>query len=257
MSVSIYVCYHEPQAKLIEAPGLVPLYLGSAPMPSGLHDQNGEHIHALNPRYAELTGLYWAWKNDQSSTYKGLCHYRRYFDQNSNSWFRLSAGPQKTAQKRAHRFEIDPTQLFDGYDIVLPRAYTLKKSVHNEFVQYHFAEDLEWLKQAILFTSPEYLPAYDTFLNSNRHHCFNMLLAHTKWFDLYCQWLFQILAQFDELDTIKRSGYQTRIAGFLGERLLNVFILHHSLRVKELPVFQIQKKRLYESPLVHRWLTRI
>lgn len=254
MSVSIYVCYHEPKAELLEAPGLVPLYLGSAPLPAGLNDQYGDHIHALNPRYAELCGLYWAWKNDRNSSYKGLCHYRRYFDLSRDTWFRLSAGPIHSAQKSANRFALDPTQLLKGYDIILPRAYTLKQSVYAEFVQYHHVQDLERLKRAIELTYPEYLPTYDAFFQGRRHHCFNMVLTRSEWFDRYCTWLFQVLAQFDELDPTTRSGYQTRIAGFLGERLLNVFVLHHNLRVLELPIFQIQKKRLYESPLVKQWL---
>jgi len=251
MSVSIYVCYHEPQAQLINAPGLVPLYLGSAPCPAGLHDQIGENMHGLNSRYAELTGLYWAWKNDQISAYKGLCHYRRYFDASPNRWLRLSAGPIDAAQKRAQRFMLDPEQLLNGYDIVLPRAYRLKRSVYDEFVQYHRAEDLELLKQAIQLTSPEYLPAFETFIHSRSHHCFNMVLAPTKLFNRYCEWLFAVLPQFDKLDTDPRQGYQSRIAGFLGERLLNVFVIQHQLKIKELPVFQLQKKRLYEPPFFY------
>ena len=43
------------------------------------HDDEGENIADLNPRYCELTTQYWAWKNINADYY-GFCHYRRYFD---------------------------------------------------------------------------------------------------------------------------------------------------------------------------------
>ncbi|MSL72264.1 DUF4422 domain-containing protein, partial [Escherichia coli] len=47
--------------------------------PWAFHDDEGENISNLNPRYCELTTQYWAWKNEDADYY-GFCHYRRYFD---------------------------------------------------------------------------------------------------------------------------------------------------------------------------------
>ncbi|MFR4831266.1 MAG: DUF4422 domain-containing protein, partial [Bifidobacterium sp.] len=47
--------------------------------PWAFHDDEGENIADLNPRYCELTTQYWAWKNINADYY-GFCHYRRYFD---------------------------------------------------------------------------------------------------------------------------------------------------------------------------------
>ena len=47
--------------------------------PWAFHDDEGENIANLNPRYCELTTQYWAWKNIKADYY-GFCHYRRYFD---------------------------------------------------------------------------------------------------------------------------------------------------------------------------------
>ena len=47
--------------------------------PWAFHDDEGENISNLNPRYCELTTQYWAWKNIKADYY-GFCHYRRYFD---------------------------------------------------------------------------------------------------------------------------------------------------------------------------------
>jgi hypothetical protein len=42
-------------------------------------DNSGDNISYKNPNYAELTTIYWAWKNIKDIDYVGICHYRRYF----------------------------------------------------------------------------------------------------------------------------------------------------------------------------------
>ena len=41
-------------------------------------DNTGDNISIKNPKFCELTGLYWAWKN-LDAEYLGLAHYRRHF----------------------------------------------------------------------------------------------------------------------------------------------------------------------------------
>lgn len=41
-------------------------------------DDQGKNISLKNPKYNELTAVYWAWKNIDAEAV-GLVHYRRYF----------------------------------------------------------------------------------------------------------------------------------------------------------------------------------
>lgn len=44
-----------------------------------LKDNKGDNISQKNKTFAELTMLYWVWKNKMDADYIGICHYRRYF----------------------------------------------------------------------------------------------------------------------------------------------------------------------------------
>ena len=61
-------------------------------------------------------------------------------------------------------------------------------------------------------------------------------------FDNYCQWLFGILFELEKkIDLSCSDGYNTRMYGFVSERLLNVWIHHENLSVKEMPVYFTDK----------------
>ena len=44
-----------------------------------LSDNIGINISNKNKNYSELTALYWIWKNDKSSSYVSIEHYRRFY----------------------------------------------------------------------------------------------------------------------------------------------------------------------------------
>ncbi len=59
----------------------VPLQVGRAGAEDlgYLGDDTGDSISRWNNYYGELTGVYWAWKNEQEADIIGICHYRRFF----------------------------------------------------------------------------------------------------------------------------------------------------------------------------------
>lgn len=185
-----------------------------------LADNAGENISEKNPNFCELTGLYWIWKN-RSDEYKGLVHYRRYFEKCGK---KLDDGEIKSILK--------------DYDIILPKIEYLRESAWEELPKHSGREkDLINLKKVIGELYPDYLPAFDTVMSGNTLHLYNMMIAPEKVFNAYCEWLFDILFALEPMtDMSDYSDYEKRVFGFLSERMLNVWVLHNDLKVKSLKV---------------------
>lgn len=80
-SIRVAVASHKPYW-IPSDPVYLPIHVGAALSNKAIdgfqRDDEGDSISCLNPRYCELTALYWLWRND-TSDYKGLVHYRRHF----------------------------------------------------------------------------------------------------------------------------------------------------------------------------------
>ena len=69
-------------------------------------------------------------------------------------------------------------------------------------------------------------------------HLYNMFVMRKDLLDDYAAWLFDILFEVDRQagEVAEDSAYQARWAGFLGERLMNVWLNHQKLSVVSLPI---------------------
>lgn len=236
--MAVYIAVHK-DTPLPQEKGYVPLQVGAAlhpPLPY-LRDDTGIHISEKNPHYCELTGLFWIWQNARDD-YKGLVHYRRFF---------------------THHGEILTEEharwLLAEHDVILPRPEPLRECAWQEFCLHSgFEKDLLLTRQAVGLVSGEMLPAFDAVMNGRSLHLYNMLIASREVFDAYCRWLFAVLTQVERwVDMTDYTPYQQRLYGFLGERLLNVWVTHHSLRVCALPVKNTEQTVAQE---VRLWLRR-
>ena len=69
-----------------------------------------------------------------------------------------------------------------------------------------------------------------------------MMIVSKNYFDEYHNWLFKILFELEkEIDISRYNNYNVRMYGFLAERLLNVWVHHKHLRVKEMPVYNSEE----------------
>lgn len=225
----IYIASH----KAFEPPqldGYCPLQVGAAVHPE-LHldfqkDSTGDQISEKNPNFCELTGLYWIWKNT-NDPYKGLVHYRRYFGKSNFA---------RTYQSvYAYQALVDR---LDGSDIILPYVEYFKQNTKDEImIRCCTPEIFDRLRQVVGELHPQYLSDFDQFFSDNRCCLFNMLFCKAEWFDAYCGWLFSILFELEkDVDLSKLDPYRRRLYGFLGERLLNVWVMHQHLKADHLPV---------------------
>lgn len=197
-----------------------------------LFDDTGENISGKNSNYCELTGLYWIWKNQQESIV-GITHYRRFFEKSGEL---LSVGEAEEILKTA--------------DVIVAKRQWVEKNVRTHFERFHSREDLALVRKIIGDKYPAYMESFEQVMSKCFLFSFNMMICQKEIFDSYCTWLFDILMECEKrVDLTDYDQYQSRIYGFLSERLLMVYLLHHNLKVKEVKVLEteIDKNVKWES----------
>ena len=240
-NITIFICAHK-EVPLPSHPYFLPIQAGAAlhdAIPSYQPDSEGENISLKNPHFCELTCHYWAWKNLKGVDIIGLNHYRRFFDF-QRKWPQFSADKRfvetKTFLEQDYYFP-DLEKLLSKYDIILPVARHWRVSNTQQYAEYHIAKDWEMLRQIIKERSPQYIPAFEkTMDHSNKAVGYNMFITHWKHFEAYSEWLFDILFEVERRVPPIDDSVQSRIYGYMSERLINVFCEHHQLRIKHLPL---------------------
>ncbi len=213
-------------------------------------DDTGDNISLKNDRFCELTALYWIWKNDLTSKYVGLCHYRRFFmfhgaDLDRNQY-------QQIVTKVIPSDILVTSELVEelskGFAIA-PRKYTLyryrrlhfltrfiKETVRHQYIRCHRENDLEILQSVLLSKYPQYQAAWNRVMNAKYLHICNMFIMPKAMFDDYASWLFDILFEVEKQIPPITDTYQNRVFGFMAERLFNVYLVHNPVLTKEYPV---------------------
>ncbi len=234
--VEIYIASH----KRVEIPELPPEYIlvhGGAELTekqeNEIGDDSGDNISYKNPYYNEMTVIYWAWKNRKSEI-KGLCHYRRFFS--------------KSYVSHSSKYFITADNIIkdlDRYDIILQnkschKGLSVKECYcYNSNGQLH---DIEIFREIIEEHYPDYLEAYDKVINGYIMSYYNMFICKSDLFDMYCEWLFDVLMIAEQkIDIEQRVGSQKRVLAFMAERLLNVWVEKNKLSVKYYPVVKIDR----------------
>ena len=238
MKVKLLVCCHKKDFMATQAPYL-PIHVGKALHPEldlGIQgDNTGDNISEKNVNYCELTGMFWAWKNLNDVDVIGLCHYRRYFDLSSMK--DVDREPY-LSNSLPNVKSSDVERLMNKYDIVIPGNSYIYESVMDYYSIEHSKIDFQAVENAIVKLYPEYFPAFEeTMKRRNYYVGLNMLICKKSLFNNYCKWLFDILFEVENNVNIKfYDSYQSRIFGFMSERLLNVYIYHNQLSVCHRPV---------------------
>lgn len=211
-----------------------------------IHDDMGSaSISDKNDRFCELTALYWIWRNLDhfDEKYIGLAHYRRYFYFPSELPIHThytSADFLNEAITDAQLWQYIAEQL-DAGKLIIPIPTSFSHADLNIKSQYIFAHnEPDWLTLENTFTKmyPEYQLAFNAFANTDALSGYNMFIGSKDFVQRYCAWLFPILFAMEPHIAHKEDVYQNRVFGFMAERLLNVYILHHQIPTSMLPVLQ-------------------
>lgn len=225
----IYVITHK-KFKAVTMDGFYEILLVGADMNKvaeyKVRDNTGENISLKNAYFCELTGIYWLWKNIKDNIV-GICHYRRYF---AESWF---WGKRSIlTQERIQEYLSDS-------DIIMPRKRWFDgKNAKDFYAKHHNIDDWNKMVHIIHKLYPEYDNDVAWFEKQKSGYCYNMFITDGSNFNRYCEWLFSILFELEK-ETFEKdySIYNRRIYGFLSERMINVWVHHNKLKVKEAFVY--------------------
>lgn len=211
---------------------------------SDCSDNTGDNISKKNKYYLETTGIYWIWKNCKSDI-KGQSQYRRFLSVN---------------------LDLVPN-ILEEYDIILANPISFGVSLERVYAGTHNINDLCDCEKIIKEKFPEYSQAYDDAIKKNTWLYFsNSFIAKKETYDDLCKFCFSILEEYEKMhkftcyediyeyeenyftnfnvnpeiyESFKQGHpemndyieYQARVFGGMFERLLNVYIRKHNLKV--------------------------
>lgn len=246
--------------------------------PWAFHDDEGENIADLNPRYCELTTQYWAWKNINADYY-GFCHYRRYFDFSETVHEENAFGEimdDYIDAKAAKEYGLDDNNIahvVKQYDVITTPFGDLDEIINKygspralwEAAPLLHDDDLKRCYQILCAMYPDYRKDAQDFFNGNKACFCNMFIMKKEIFFDYCSWMFPILEEFDKNTNYSAYSKEAlRTPGHLSERLLNIYLMHHkricsNWKFKELqcvhftnpePAEELKPLDVFDKPIV-------
>ncbi len=242
----IFVVTHA-ETQIPKADYLVKLHVGAAnanfTMANALRDDQGDNISVRNPYYAEITGLYWMWKNATDDLI-GLCHYRRFFC------------PLILPGNAPFAASFEHTQMLLGADgsgmifdaemrlaeMIVPMPMLLNAPLDEQYIVSHDKASWDATIVAIQKLHPEEAqPAKNFFRNTKALVGYNMFIARRAMMNAYCEWLFPILFEVERNIVPSEDPYQRKVYGFLAERLFSWWITRHHTKLIYRPVLNIMK----------------
>ncbi len=251
--IEIYSAFHKDYP-IYKNEVVIPIHVGRAlkrdfgrPLLSKMiGDDTGDNISLKNERYAELTALYWIWKNSKAD-YVGLMHYRRSFIIDTSRF------PEVNQHKFCYDYlcVLGVTHknleiMFRHYDIIAHQKLILNETLFRQYHKAHHAADMIAAMRYISDRYPEMVSALVASVHSHDFSNLNMFIMRKDIFDEYCEWLFDVLFHI-EPQLSNEKGYQKRAAGFLAERLWNVWLEYITrgrlYRVVYVPVHNIGERR--------------
>ncbi|MCR5788250.1 MAG: DUF4422 domain-containing protein [Lachnospiraceae bacterium] len=249
--MQIYVIAHKLFDMPTSDPLYVPLSVGNGipemELPTGWEsDRTGDSISDRNPRYNELTGLYWIWKNSPSEI-AGLCHYRRFFATLSGKIKNLASGDVTGLIG-----EREIKKWLSRYDIILHNKTWFRETNERQLMKTGDPElDKSKLDAEILALAervfgelyPEDASLYRQVMERKYAHLLNILITRKPVIDEYCAWLFPLLFQIEKEAGMEYPGQTLpRMMGLLAERYLDIWVLKKRLKVKE--CFTVNTERI-------------
>ena len=249
--VKLLICYHK-KAALFKDDILTPIHVGRANakknmdhnsenykwlMNNMIGDDTGDNISQLNGSYNEMTALYWAWKNYDAlgnPDYIGLMHYRRHFVLNEGVGIvhNIQQFDEDTYYDLINYSPDKLLNLLDGCDFITHIGRV--NNVYNHFIENQRKTDIDLANQIVLEKYPEYKSVMEEYYAGDESNFCNMNIFSRELFFEYCEWIFDILGEFEKRVDINEKRF------FISERLTGLFIAklmkNEKLKYRALPI---------------------
>ena len=194
---------------------------------------NKGELYNKKRAYGEMSKLYYIYqlyKNGTlSSKYIGLNHYKRYFNFTD--------------------YIPNLEYIFDNYEIILNNPHKKRRGMRRHFCRYHICKAYDQILDIIKDIKPEF---YKTALKASRAkriYFRNLFIMKKNDFFKYCEFLFDVLLEYDRRNNFNTdddilnytkqffeneliSLYESRLQGFLAERISNIFYYHYFKKIK-------------------------
>ena len=235
-----------------------------------LKDNQYDNISDLNSYYCELTMQYYILKNYLTcceEEYIGFSHYRRLLDLTKLSPQASVYGLKYTASLKVFQSfaDFDLAKMCAPYDIILPcKVYMYKDTVnpmlredetplnmYEQFFIEHHNNLADILREVIAEYYPEFLPALEKCYGETTGYFYNIYVMKKEILKEFLLWKFKVLELTGEKAGGWRRACYLRMAGFLGERLINIWLEKNKdkdYRIGLTPVYMID----FESEYIER-----
>lgn len=241
-NIKIFVSCHKPGIHFPNNSLLQPIHVGAALSPIVLpgvqRDDEGDTISEKNKSYCELTGQYWAWKNT-SADYYGFLHYRRYFNFTDTKFPEhqepfifgdvvFDRNDDQTLAKIGFN-EDTMRKVITSHDFIAPTPVEAldHATVYEQYQASagHHIEDLDTCMAIIRQRYPQIWRSAKKYLSNTKVFACNMFVMKKEIFNDYCEFLFSVLAEHEQLRDISHySAIGRRVSGYLGERLCGIYL---------------------------------
>lgn len=207
------------------------------------NDINNDTWNGLNGSfYSEIMTYFYVAENYQLKDYVGFCHYRKY-------WSFMDDIP-------------NVSEIISNNEVIVATPIKFKMNIKNQYAEYHNIEDLYIVSGILSEIYPNYINAWNAFLDGSLIFPYNMFIMKKEEFLKYIEFMRNILDRFVEVigkNIEKRitnnkdkyfkdfspnneMWYQYRIGGYLAERLTNAWLINNHKLISVNKVIIIEEK---------------
>jgi len=228
---------------------IIPLGLGDNIYPEGfLNEKSGTTIAKYNKNLAEMTGIYWVYKNQinnfKQNDWVGFCHYRRFW---LNDFYQQNHKIKSSLYTKL----LIQNEKFEKTNAILAQPTKLKKeTIIDHFINNH---GNQMIFEAINILDEQNAKDFKDYLNNTEFSCCNMFITKPKIFIDYCEFVFPYLLKILKYcdDNKLCVGKNTKLPAYFIERFTS-FWFHKNTNVSYLSYAQLNN--FFASNILNKFI---